>query len=248
MPDTMQAVVSSFPDPSKKEATIKLESRPLPNSSDQHLLIEVLASPINPSDLLNASGDFPATTFPRVPGRDFAGVVTSPASHSLYNKHVYGTSGSEFSFTRDGAHAEYIIVSPEAVVEIPAGIDPKAASVMGVPWTTAYLTLLRAQPRKGDTVMVIGAGGSVGNAVVQIAKSSLFGCNVLGAGRGEKYDVDSAKDPTLAVVKDLTQGKGVNVVVDTTGDFALIKAALGQMAFGGRLSGMLNHPVPMSYS
>lgn len=193
---------------------------------------------------MNALGDFPTTTFPRVPGRDFAGLVTSPQNHSLYNKHVFGTSGSDFSFTRDGAHAEYITVAPDAVVEVPAGIDPKAASVMGVPWTTAYLTLLRAKPSKGDTVMVIGAGGAVGDAAVQIAKSSLFGCHVLRAGRGDKYDVDTAGDSTMKAVAELTGGKGVTVVVDTTGDFELIKKALGRMAFGGRLSGKLTLQEP----
>jgi NADPH:quinone reductase len=235
----MRAIVSSLLDPSKRQNIIKLDtSRPLPETSDNLLCIQVLASPIDVSDVLNANGDFPMTSFPRVPGRNFAGVVTGPVHHPLFQKLVYGTSGSQFSFTRDGAHAEYISVAPEGVAEVPAGVGWKAASIMGTPWTTAYLSLLQAKSQKGETVLILGAGGAVGDAAVQLARSSLFGCQVLRGGRGEKYEVNTDRHPNMEVVNNLTGGKGVDIVVDTTGDCALMKAALGIMALGGRMTGI----------
>jgi NADPH2:quinone reductase len=237
----MKAIVTSLLDQSKRTTTVALHSsHPLPNYSDNLLRIRVLASPIEVSDVLNVNGDFPATTFPRVPGRNFAGVVTDPADHPLYQKLVYGTSGSQFSFTVDGAHAEYISTTPEGVAEVPAGVDLKSASIMGTPWTTAYLSLLKANAQEGETVLVLGAGGAVGDAAVQLAKSILFRCNVLTAGRGEKYDVDSTKFPDSETLKVLTGGKGgVDVVVDTTGDVKLINDALSSMVLGGRMTGTI---------
>jgi len=122
------------------------------------------------------------------------------------------------------------------VAEVPGGMDLKQASAMGVPWSTACLALTRVQAKKGETVLVFGAGGAVGGAVIQLGKSALFGCHVLTAGRGDKYDVDTAKYPELKIAKDLTNGKGPDVVVDTTGDLGLMQAGLAQLNKGGRLA------------
>lgn len=237
----MRAIVSSLTNQSTRQTTLKLDaSHHLPECSNNLLRVQVLASPIDVSDVLNVNGDFPMTTFPRVPGRNFAGIVVAPTDHSLFQKCVYGTSGSTFSFTSDGAHAEYISVDPEGVAEMPAGVGVKAASIMGTPWTTAYLSLIKAKAQEGDTVLVLGAGGAVGNAAMQLAKSSLFRCKVFGAGRGGKYDVDSANFPNMKTLDSLTSGKGgFDVVVDTTGDLKLMKAALGTLALGGRMTGKL---------
>jgi NADPH2:quinone reductase len=236
----MKAVVISIADRTAGQiwkTALEFTDRPEPELRKSQLLIKVAASPIQPSDLLNTQGNFPHTTFPRIPGRDFAGIVIQPASSPWHGKSVYGTSGANLGFTQDGTHAEFVLVSEDAVAEVPRGLDLKQASVMGVPWTTAFLALRRASAKKGEAVLVCGAGGAVGGAVVQIAKSSLFGCHVLTAGRGDKYDVDTAKYPDLKVAKDLTYGHGPDVVVDTTGDFGLMTAGLATLNIGGRLAG-----------
>lgn len=211
-------------------------SQPDPELHENDLLVKVVASPIQPSDLLNVQGNFPHTTFPRIPGRDFAGVVVRPTSSPWHGKSVYGTSGPELGFTCDGAHAEFVAVREDAVAEVPQGMDCKQASVMGVPWTTAYVSLSRVHVKNGETVLVIGAGGAVGGAVVQLAKSSLFRCRVFTAGRGDKYDVDTTKHPDLKVINGLASGNGPDVIVDTTGDLKLVAAGLGQLNKGGRLA------------
>lgn len=238
----MKAVVISLADDGAASQTRKTNlkftsSHPDPELRENDLLVKVVASPILPSDLLNTQGNFPHTTFPRIPGRDFAGVVVQPASSHWHGKSVFGTSGPDLGFTCDGAHAEFVVVHEDAVTEIPQGLDWKQASVIGVPWTTAYIALTRAHAKKGETVLVFGAGGAVGGAVAQLAKSSLFRCRVFTAGRGDKYDVDTTKHPDLKVAKDLTFGKGPDVIVDTTGNLELMAAGLGQLSQGGRLAG-----------
>jgi NADPH2:quinone reductase len=237
----MKAIVISLAEEgganNARKTTLKFTTHPDPELHDNQLLVKVAASPIQPSDLLNTQGNFPHTTFPRIPGRDFAGVVVQPTSSPWHGKSVCGTSGPILSFTCDGAHAEFIAVPENAVAEVPQGMDLKQASVIGVPWTTACVALTRAGAKKGETILVFGAGGAVGGAVVQLAKSSLFGCRVLTAGRGDKYDVDTTKHPDLKVAKDLTNGSGPDVVVDTTGDLGLMQAGLRQLSKGGRLTG-----------
>ena len=158
-----------------RKTILKFGSQPEPDFQENHLIVKVAASPIQPSDLVNTQGNFASTTFPRIPGRDFAGVVVQPTSSPWHGKSVYGTSGPVLGFTCDGAHAEFVRVSEDAVAELPQNMNLKQASVIGVPWTTAFIALTRADAKEGETVLVFGAGGAVGGAVVQLARSSLFG-------------------------------------------------------------------------
>ena len=234
----MKAVVASKFSHSEKP-TVKLDSNyPQPTPKPGEILVKLAYSPIQPSDFLNSQGGFPKTLFPRVLGRDFAGTVVSAAngaSSPLIGKQVCGTSGATLSFTVDGAHAEFVAVPEDAVAEVAQGMDLKKASILGTPWTTAWLTLDHADAKPGEMVLVTGAGGAVGDAVCQLARSKLWGLKVLTAGRGSKYDVDSAANPDLDPVFKLTQENGVDIVIDTTGDLNLMKAAMMQLAFGGRL-------------
>lgn len=210
--------------------------RPVPTLRAGEVLVKVAASPIQPSDFLNVVGGFPKTKFPIVPGRDYAGVVVEPESSAWYQKKVYGTSGPELSITRDCTHAEFVVLPEEALAEAPKIMDLLQASMVGTPWTTAWMTLERAGAKRGETVLVIGAGGNVGSAVVQLAWSQLWQCRVLTAGRGDRYDVDVTKTPDLSTAKDLTHGNGPDVVIDSTGDLNLALAGLRVLNKRGRLS------------
>ncbi|RMZ86981.1 hypothetical protein DV736_g5792, partial [Chaetothyriales sp. CBS 134916] len=179
-------------------------SLPDPVPSSDQLLIKVLASPINPSDALNATGAFPYTTFPRIPGRDFAGIVVKapPDSTVPVGAEVFGTSGP--------------------------------AAAVGVPYSTAWLALKRTQAKAGETVLVVGASGAVGFAVMQIAKQ--LGCNVIGAARNDEAEVDLRKDPELKTVKErLTPGgKGADVCVDAVGSTDIMPHELKALGVNGR--------------
>jgi NADPH:quinone reductase len=212
---------------------LSLETLPVPTLKPNHLLVKVHASAIQPSDILNSKGSFPFTTFPRVPGRDFSGVVVDGPS-SRVGEEVYGTSGFTQAFTVDGAHAEYILVNENAVAPKPKNLSFVQAAVVPVPFTTAALALRRAGAKKEDTILVIGATGAVGSAVVQIARG--IGSRVLLATRKDDGDVNTSKDPELKALDAVTAGKGIDVIVDTVGQPALTRAAVAKLARGGRLA------------
>ncbi|SCV04280.1 LAME_0H17194g1_1 [Lachancea meyersii CBS 8951] len=201
-----------------------------------NLLVKIRASAIQPSDILNATGGFPYTTFPRVPGRDYAGIIVSGPRAG---EDVYGTSGSTHAFTCDGFHAEYCVVSEDAVARKPRNMSYAQAACIGVPFTTAKWALRKACPKGSETVLIIGAFGSVGSAAVQLAKT--IGCRVLTAGRNDVADINTTKDTTLAGIESLTLGRGIDVVIDTVGIPTLTQAAVQKLTHGGRIAIIAAH-------
>lgn len=211
--------------------SLTLTSLPIPSLPPDSVLVKVRAAGINPSDVLNAHGGFPSTTYPRIPGRDYAGVVTDAPAEYI-GQEVYGTSGDALGFTTDGTHAEYYVVPCNSIAKKPSNLDFAQAATVGVPFTTAALTLHRAMLRSTDTVLVIDATGAVGSAVCQLARNQ--GCRVLGAARRDTADVNLVSDPQLKTARNLTDGKGPDVVIDTVGTPDLMKAAVMCLAPRGR--------------
>ncbi|KAJ5217136.1 hypothetical protein N7468_010144 [Penicillium chermesinum] len=205
---------------------LRLTTLPIPPLKPGHALIRIEYTSIQPSDRLNAVCGFPDTTFPRVPGRDYSGVVVAisgstrisePAAEWWVGKHVYGTSGSSLGFEADGPHAEYCVVPNEALVEKPDALSAVQAATVGNPFTTAFFCLQRGRAKEGDVVLVLGANGSVGAAAVQIG--NLMGCRVLTGMRREEEGPDVL---------------GVDVIVDVVGDLELMAAGIEGLAEGGR--------------
>lgn len=211
--------------------TLSIEDLPQPKPSTGQVLVKIRASAVQPSDVLNSKGVFANTTFPRTLGRDFAGtVVEGPAD--LTGKDVFGTSGPTFSFTEDGAQAEYALLSVDAIALTPNQLSFEQAALLGTPFTTANLTLKRANAVPGETVLVLGATGAVGSWIMKLAKA--YGCKTIGVGR-HGADIDSTADPALSTAKNLTGGKGPDIAIDTVGDLNLTKAAVEVLAPLGRL-------------
>ncbi len=236
-PTTMQALCifkeasHSAQDPDV--TSLRFVTVPIPTVPTGSVLVKIKAAGLNPSDTGNAAGYFPYTNFPRVPGGDFAGVVVK-GSIQLEGKRVFGTSGRELSFTKDGTHAEYCVVPEEGVVEMPEDLSFTQAATIGVPFTTAWLTLDRVRAKADDTILVIGAFGAVGRAVCQLARHK--GCRVITAARRDTAHIDLTIDGALNGVKAMTNGKGPRIVVDTVGDPYLMPRALMTLAPRGRLS------------
>jgi NADPH2:quinone reductase len=208
-------------------------SLPKPQIQDGFVLVKVTAAGIQPSDVINAQGKFPFTTYPRVPGRDFAGIIVDGPPESL-NLEVYGTSGEASSFTRDGSHAEYVLVEKHGVAPKPKYLSWAQAASIGVPWTTAYIALKRAQVISSDIVLVMGSNGAVGAAATQLAAD--MGCKVLTAARRGPADVNLTEDPKMSKATELTGGNGPDIILDTTGNVDVLQAALAILAVRGRLT------------
>jgi hypothetical protein len=144
-------------------ANLKVEELPMPVPKEGEGLVKVLAAAINPSDVKNILGKMAETKPPRVPGRDFAGLVVAGDTQWL-GKSVFGTGG-DLGFGRDGSHAEFMAVPVEALVEKPPALSEENAAASALTHLTAFAAIARTgQVKSGETVLVTGTTGAVGSA------------------------------------------------------------------------------------
>ncbi|MBR0860876.1 zinc-binding alcohol dehydrogenase family protein [Bradyrhizobium sp. YCK136] len=204
------------------------------------LLIEVKAAAVNPSDVKAATGLMPYAVFPRTPGRDYAGVVIDGPTGAV-GREVFGSSG-DLGIRRDGTHATHLVVEADAVVEKPRTVSWEEAAGIGVPFVTAMEGFRRAGvPKAGETVLVFGVNGKVGQAAVQIA--TWQGARVIGVVRKvETYEghsnasievIDASATDVATRVREVTGGKGADIVFNTVGD-PYFQAAHKSLGLRGR--------------
>src|SRR5947208_12860482 len=207
---------------------------------ENDLLIELKAAAVNPSDVKAATGLMPYAVFPRTPGRDYAGVVID-GPRGWIGREVFGSSG-DLGVRRDGTHASHLVVEADAVVEKPKTVSWEEAAGIGVPFVTAMEGFRRAGlPKSGETVLVFGVNGKVGQAAVQIA--TWQGARVIGVVRKpEAYEghsnapievIDASATDVATRLRELTGGKGADIVFNTVGD-PYFQAAHKSLALRGR--------------
>lgn len=212
---------------------------PVPDSGD--VLVAVRATGVNPSDVKNVLGLFPYTTGPRIPGRDFAGVVMN-GPQELLGKAVWGGTGKGFGFYRDGCHAQYVTVPAAAVAPLPESLSFAQAATCGVPFITAWDALERSQVRAGTRLLIIGAG-AVAKAAQALGEAR--GAHVvLAARRGETVqalndqDLNAFQLPEAEQlperVREHFQQRAPEVVFDTTGYW--LSAAVNSVDDFGRVA------------
>lgn len=211
---------------------------PVPAAGE--VLVQVKAAGLNPSDVKNVLGRFPYTTVPRIPGRDFAGVVVE-GPEALLGQEVWGT-GRDLGFFADGSHAQYLTVSAKGVAHKPSHLSFAQAASLGVPYTTAWDALERSGVSKGTRLLVTGANGAVGSAALALA--NIRGAQVLGAVRrpeqaqalraqGFEAIVLGKPEELGAQVSAVFSG-GADVIFDTTGFW--LPAAVSALAPFGRIA------------
>lgn len=137
--------------------SLKVKALPRPELATGEVLVEVRATGVNPSDIKNVQGLFPYTTLPRIPGRDFAGVVVD-GPEELLGQAVWGGTGKGFGFYRDGCHAQYVAVPANAITPLPKSLTFAQAATCGVPFITAWDALERSQVKAGTRFLILGAG------------------------------------------------------------------------------------------
>src|ERR1700675_5092858 len=136
-----------------------------PSVSETTALVRVMAASVNPSDVKNVAGAMKQTTLPRIPGRDFAGVVEAGPTEWI-GAAVWGTGG-DTGFTRDGTHVEMIAVPVASLRRKPDILSFDQAASVGVNYMAAWCGLEAAGLKAGETVLLIGAG----SAAAQIANA-----------------------------------------------------------------------------
>ena len=249
----MQAIViERFGEPSE----LRQKEVPRPDSGEGEILVEIQAAAVNRSDVLNARGSFPFTTLPRIPGRDFAGVVVE-GPRELVGTEVWGTGGGELGFIRDGSHARYLAVSRGAVVPKSDTLTLEEAAASGLAYVTAGSALIElGGVSAGETILVTGAAGGVGSAAVMIARWK--GARVIGAikdeserAMAERAGVEVVVDTSREEVKDAvlaaTDGGGANLVLDAVGG-PLFESALCSLGERGRMVVITTTPTKQQVS
>ncbi len=151
---------------------------PVPRRLPGQLLIEVLASSVNPIDYRFRRGDLKGIIpfgFPRIPGYDVAGIVVDTDSGSEF---IEGDRVMAFlDHTRGGALADYAVCAVSSAAKIPATMPMKEAAAIPLAGSTALQSLRNhGKIKSGQSVLINGASGGVGMFAVQIAKS--FDCHV----------------------------------------------------------------------
>ncbi|TKK87171.1 zinc-binding alcohol dehydrogenase family protein [Herbidospora galbida] len=200
--------------------------RPLAGAGD--VLLSVTCAPITPLDLLCATGTsyFGEPALPYVPG--VQGVGITPAGERVWFPTSAGMAPG------DGSMAEFCAVPSSDLVRLPEGCDDVTAAALGLSAVAAWLALTwRARLEPGEKVVVLGAGGTVGQVALRAAR--LLGAgDVVGVSRAPREGcIPLDPVPTLAARLREVIGAADVVIDPVFGEPA--EAALQVLAPGGRL-------------
>jgi NADPH:quinone reductase len=235
---------------------VHVEDQPSPTLAPGQVRVRVGAAAVNFPDVLLIANEYQISVPPPfVPGSEFAGVITETSEGAegfAVGDRVTGTG-------LYGAFAEEVVVPAAVLARIPDGVDERTAAAFGVAYRTAYHTLRSmARVHEGDELIVLGAGGGVGLAAVQLGVQ--LGASVtavasstekldVAAGYGAKHLINYKATDLRAALKEAVPG-GADVVVDPVGG-ELSEPALRGLRRGGRLvtvgfaSGVIPH-IPLN--
>lgn len=226
-PDVLQVVEEDLPEPRAGEVRVK-----------------VLAAGVSAYDLMfRRSGSLPGT--PRVPftlGADVAGVVDKLGEGVSTVEPGQMVAGATFCLGGRGGYAEFICLPASELVFVPLGEDPVEAVCVVVNYLTAHMAMHRtANVRSGERVLVHGAAGGVGTALLHLGK--LAGLEMYGTASRHNHELVSALGATPVDyhsddwgerVRAFT-GDGVDVVFDPIGGAGHLWRSYRTLRQGGRL-------------
>jgi len=206
------------------EPVLQIEERPIPQVKPGFTLVRMHAATVNPLSNQIRLGGVPAAKAPLVLSNDGSGVVVeSDQFKQGMPVAIYG--GGALGITEDGLQQEYALVENKWIVELPSNTDLDVAAALPINYVSAYQAISRVgQLKKGQTVLISGATGSLGHALIQLVNA--LGATPIGvvstSGKianalesGAKHVVDLSSQDMISTVMDLTEGKGVDLAFDT---------------------------------
>jgi NADPH:quinone reductase len=219
-----------------------LEDVPEPRPDAGQVVVKVRAAGVNPFETYMRSGTYAIKPqLPYTPGVDAGGVVVRIGSGVQTVKagdRVY-VAGSV-----SGSYAEQTLCLASQVHALPKDVSFQQGSAIGVPYGTAYRALMqKAKSLPGESVLVHGASGGVGLAAVQLARAHgmiVIGTASTDAGRslvknnGAHHVLDHSQSNIVEQVKDLTGGRGANVILEMLANKNLARD-LAMVAIRGRI-------------
>ena len=223
-----------------------------PEVGESDVLIKVKAAGLNFPDVLIIQGKYQIQPeLPFIPGAECSGVVEAVGA----NVTRFKVGDKVLSMGAAGAFCEKMAANEYAVFPMPDGLSFEQAAGISITYFTSYYALKqRAAIQPGETLLVLGAAGGVGTTAIELGKlmgakviaaassdEKLALCKQLGADELINYSEVSLKD----ALKEMTGGKGVDVVYDPVGgDYA--EPAIRSMAWNGRylVIGFASGPIP----
>ena len=221
---------------------LKLRDVPEPSPGPGEVLIRVDAAGVNFSDIMWRRGEYDLETpLPFIPGAEVAGTVVALGPNVI----GFEIGTPVVSAPPSGGYAQFVVAPVATTFPIPEGISPiEVVSLMAQGLTGVLALRKSARLAPGETVLVEAAAGGVGSFAVQLAK--LYGASkvIAAASSPEKRAIAEALGADASVdytapgwaktVRDLTDGRGVDVVLDLAGGETTAQA-LGALAPFGRL-------------
>ena len=223
---------------------LRLAERPAPVAAAGELLISVTASGINRPDVLQRTGNYPVPPGASdIPGLEVAGFVVS-GDEAAMAKAGFNVGDRVCALVAGGGYAELCVVPVGQCLPVPAGLtDIEAASLPETFFTVWSNVFERAYLAKGETLLIQGGSSGIGVTAIQIAKA-LGSTVIVTAGSDEKCAACLALGADHAInykatdfveeVKKLTNGKGVNVILDMVAG-SYVAREVECMAEDGRL-------------
>ena len=234
----MDAVVIQASGPPAESLAVR--SEPVPEPGLGEVLIEVHAAAVNPLDAVNALGLL-GTPLPEIPGGDFAGIVVSDGDR--VGQEVWGSGpalGMALDGNRPGTHARFVALPEAWLSRKPERLTMAEAAAVGRSHWAAWESLINMMEiAPGETILITGGAGMVGQAATAIARWR--GAEAIIAGRhrpdGVEQFIDTTSSDIREAVLELTDGRGADLVLDTVGG-ALFEPALRTLRYDGRMVGL----------
>jgi putative PIG3 family NAD(P)H quinone oxidoreductase len=217
----MRAVIVTAPGGPE---SLQVEERPDPRPGDLEIVLRVAAAGVNRADLLQRMGNYP----PPPGASDILGLEASGVVESVGGGVAGFAPGDRvMALLEGGGYAELVAVRARQAVRVPDNIDLIDAGGIPEVFITAHDALFaRGRLQHGETVLIHGGGGGVGTAAVQLARqhgcrvlvtagsdAKLARCIELGADAGINYRTEDF----VARTRELTDGRGADVVIDIMG-------------------------------
>ena len=170
----MRAAFFSEPGPAEVGEVGEVGELPVPVPGPADVLVAAEVAVINPVDILIRSGRWPSLTpFPFVTGRDLAGTVSAAGAGSGFSPGDRVWSNSLGHAGRQGSCADYAVVPGDRLYRLPDDADAVQAAAAVHSAGTAFIGLHhRARARAGQTILIGGAAGGVGSALVRFAREA----------------------------------------------------------------------------
>ena len=235
----MRAIEITQPGP---PGVLQLCERPIPELKAGEVLIKVHAAGINRPDVLQRLGHYPVPPGASdLPGLEVAGEIVE----GNLDGSGFRMGSMVCALVQGGGYAEYCAAPLQQCLPIPAGLTPLEAASLPETFFTVWSNVFdRAHLSGGETLLVQGGTSGIGVTAIQIATAmghrvfatagsddKCRACEALGAERGINY----RSEDFVEVVRDLTGGKGVDVILDmVAGDY--VAREIGCLADDGRIA------------